>query len=367
MLKRLMLVMLALVVTAQAPGAAPPKLDELDEVVVEGRVPGPPLWKITNGNRVFWILPIVDIYPRNIEWDSGRVERLLAGSEEYIYKPRNGSTFPGISAGGHTILRTMLAGNKLTHLPRGTTLADVLPADLYRRLQALQARYFPDTKINHLTIWQARWVMEEEILDKQRLALIDYSELNSPKPITEKLYRWLNRSNLDRRTYTSYFETSDITSKQFKEVSRAVEKWSLSAEAMRQDIACMEKAVNFFELEFGAAKRRANAWAQGRADGLVNPARLYTESDSCREPPLQDIFKGNAELERFLSDNPAFAPDYVAMDEKRRVLWLAEAERALQNNTKTFGVLTVDDILGKGSLVAVLEARGYKVEVIAAQ
>ena len=129
----------------------------------------------------------------------------------------------------------------------------------------------------------------------------------------------------------------------------------------------MEKAVNFFELEFGAAKRRANAWAQGRADGLVNPARLYTESDSCREPPLQDIFKGNAELERFLSDNPAFAPDYVAMDEKRRALWLAEAERALQNNTKTFGVLTVDDILGKGSLVAVLEARGYKVEVIAAQ
>ena len=53
------------------------------------------------------------------------------------------------------------------------------------------------------------------------------------------------------------------------------------------------------------------------------------------------------------------------MDRKRRELWLKAAERALTLNTKTFGVLPVNDILDKGSLVAELEAKGYTVEVFA--
>src|SRR5690606_5397297 len=57
---------------------------ELEEIVVVGRVPGPPLWKVTNGEHVLWILPLADFYPRRMEWDSMRVEGLIAGSQEYI-------------------------------------------------------------------------------------------------------------------------------------------------------------------------------------------------------------------------------------------------------------------------------------------
>ena len=70
-------------------------------------------------------------------------------------------------------------------------------------------------------------------------------------------------------------------------------------------------------------------------------------------------------MEQVLQENPALAPDFQQLDAKRREHWLAEAERALTSNNKTFGVLTVDDILGKDSLVAVLESRGYRVEVYA--
>jgi hypothetical protein len=367
-MSRCSLVALALVLIGPVSGATTEaslqKLDELDEVIVQGRVPGPPLWKISKGDHVLWILPLVEFYPKNIEWDSTQVERLLAGSQEYLYKPRNGSEFLAISASSRIILRTMFAGNKLTHLPRGTTLSDILSPDLHRRLLALRSRYFPGRKISDLTVWEARWVLEEEILDHERLAMLDYSELTSPLPITKKLLKWVTGSNVPA-TYTSYFESSGITSKQLKKVSQAVGKLNISTEAMKADIACMEKAVTFFELELNAAKRRANAWAQGRADGLTNPTRLYTESDSCRNPPLEAVFKGNPELEQFLQDNPAFAPDFPAMDRKRRELWLKAAERALTRNTKTFGVLPVNDILDKGSLVAELEAKGYKVEVFA--
>jgi hypothetical protein len=348
-----------------AGSAAPPALEQLDEVVVEGRVPGPPLWKISSGDHVLWVLPLVDIFPKNIEWDSTQVEKLLAGSQEYLYKPRNGSEFPRISAASRTIVRTMLAGRKLTNLPPGTTLSDLLPPELHQRLLALRSRYFPKRKISNLTIWQARWVLEDEILEHERLAMLDYAEFTSPLPITEKLLKWLNKSKLEIRTYTSSFETSAVTSKQLKQVSNAVEKLVISSEALKSDVACMEKAVTFFETQLGAAKRRANAWARGLADGLVNPTRLYTEGDSCRNPPLEAIFKGHPSLEQFLNDNPAFVPDYAATDRKRRELWLKNAERALATNTRTFGVLSVNDILDNGGLVSTLESRGYKVEVFA--
>jgi hypothetical protein len=98
---------------------------------------------------------------------------------------------------------------------------------------------------------------------------------------------------------------------------------------------------------------------------LLNPGRLHTEADSCRYPPFAELFKGNPRMEQFLHENPALVPDFQELDAKRREHWLAEAERALHSNDKTFGVLTVDDMLGKGSLVAVLESRGYRVEVYA--
>jgi hypothetical protein len=63
-------------------------LDELGEVVVVGRLPGPPLWKISKGEHVLWILPLIDAYPKKMEWESARVEALIAQSQEYIERPR---------------------------------------------------------------------------------------------------------------------------------------------------------------------------------------------------------------------------------------------------------------------------------------
>jgi hypothetical protein len=349
---------------AQAlPGGEP---DTLDEVVVTGRQPGPPLWKISNGERVLWILPLVDIYPKNIDWDSGRVEQLLAGSQEYLYRPRNGVDFSVGDTGLLTLLRGVSAYKKLTHLPRGQKLADLLPADLYRRLLTLRSRYFPAKKISDLTVWEARRVLEEEALDHERLAMLDYSELTSPRIITTKLLKWLNRSKMERRTNTSHLEYVRISSAELKKISKALENVTVSPTAMQLEIACLERAVSFFEKDFAASKRRANAWAQGRADDLLSP-RLHTESDSCRSPTLAAAIHGNTELEQYIRDHPALSPDYAVMDRKRRELWIRNAERALATNNKTFGVLSVNDILGAGSLVATLEAKGYKVEVSAQQ
>lgn len=341
------------------------KPEELDEVVVQGKVPGPPMWKISNGERVLWILPLVDVFPKNIDWDSASVEALLAGSEEYLYRPRNGIEFSRISTSPLTILRALSAFDRLKHLPRGQQLSDVLPPELYQRLLALRKKYFRFHKISHLSVWEVRRLLEEQALDEENLAMLDYHEFLSPQPITTKLYKWLNRSRINRRTYTSYFVSTEITAETLKAMSKALATVTVSAAALDREIACLEKSIAYFEKDFAGAKRRANAWASGSADDLLNPGRLHTETDSCRYPPFAELFKGNPRMEQFLHENPALAPDFQELDAKRREHWLAEAERALNSNNKTFAVLTVDDILGKGSLVAVLESRGYGVEVYA--
>jgi hypothetical protein len=325
------------------------------------------MWKISNADHVLWILPLIEIYPKNIEWDSTLVEELMAGSQEYLYKPRNGIEISSASTGLLDIFRTLSSYNKVRHLPRGTKLSDLLSPDLYQRVLALRSRYFPRTRIGDLTVWELRRVLQEEVLGHERLAMVDYSELTSPRVITEKLLKWLNKSKLDRRTYTSYFETVRIEPGDLKRASKSMEKMAVSAEVMQWEVACLEKTVAFFEGDFAGAKRRANAWAQGRADDLLSPTRLYTQSDPCRSPPLDLAVKGNAKLEQFISNYPGLVADYATLDRKRREKWLAAAEQALSNNATTFGVLTVSDILEQGSLVATLEARGYKVEVFAAR
>lgn len=187
-----------------APDSSSPDLQELEEVVVKGRVPGPPLWKISKGEHVLWILPLVDIYPKNIKWDSAPVESLMAESQEYLYRPRNGVEVSSISTGAFSMLRALSAYNKLRHLPRGTSLSDFLTPDLYTRLLALRSRYFPRKKISNLTVWEVRRLLEQEALDHERLAMVDYSEFTSPLVVTRNLLKWLNKSRLNRRTSTSY-------------------------------------------------------------------------------------------------------------------------------------------------------------------
>ena len=73
--------------TVFAQSNPPDTADEIEVIVVTGVLPGPPLWRVTNGEHALWILPLVNLYPKKMEWESERVERLIAGAQEYIAMP----------------------------------------------------------------------------------------------------------------------------------------------------------------------------------------------------------------------------------------------------------------------------------------
>ncbi|HUG72608.1 MAG TPA: TraB/GumN family protein [Steroidobacteraceae bacterium] len=351
---------------ALAQVAGTESLEELEEVVVVGRLPGPPLWKVTNGDHVLWILPLINMYPKKMEWESARVEALIAQSEEYIERPR---AVQGIStANPLTLLRVAGLARRGPRLPDGQTLADVLPAELHRRYSVLKARYLPrNTSIETMTISAAGGQLQRQILDQENLETLSYNRVDSPQLITDKLRQWLKRNKTIRRTNPTHGTMHAISGKDIKMVRNALEEASTSAAFGSWEAACFEKIVAYFENDLEPVKKRANAWAQGQADDLIDPTPLRGRSDACSKPPV--VPEGNPAMAKLRNENPGLVAmlnnDRSDAERISREKWLAAAEAALAGNATTFSMLAVSDILDEGGLVSRLKAKGYSVEISA--
>jgi hypothetical protein len=341
-------------------------LDELEEVVVVGRLPGPPLWKVSKGEHVLWILPLIDAYPKKMEWESARVEALIAKSQEYIERPR---TYRGLSTFNPiTLVRAMSLSGRPRQLPDGQKLVDVLSPELYQRFNNLKARYLPhDKDIERLRVSAAGAKLQQGILDREQLETLRYNRTGSPELITSKLNKWIKRNKAIRRTNPQHGSLHAVASGDLKLAAKAMEEASTSAAFGSWEEACLEKTLAYFEKDIEVVKKRANAWAQGRADDLIEPAPLHGRGDACNNPP--SIPDGSPALAKLHREAPGLAEllldDRAESERISRDRWLAAAETALSRNTTTFAVLYVNDIVDEGGLISRLAAKGYEVSVSA--
>src|SRR5687767_12800255 len=62
-------------------------VDAPEEIIVTGRLPGPPLWEIRHQGNTLWLFADISPMPAKFEWDSSYVERVIAGAEEFLSKP----------------------------------------------------------------------------------------------------------------------------------------------------------------------------------------------------------------------------------------------------------------------------------------
>lgn len=362
------IILVALLAQAATPQELPAShgIDELEEVVVTGRAPGPPLWKLSRDGHVLWILPLIDTFPRKMEWDSARVEALVAQSQEFIARPR---AYNGLAtANPVTMLRMAGIARQATRLSEGRTLADVLPPDLHRRFSVLKTRYLPrNTSIETMTVSAAGRQLQREILERESLETMHPIRGNPPQVITSKLDKWLKRNKSIRRTNPAFGKSHALSSRDLTLVRKALEEASTTAAYAKWELACLEKIVAYFEADLERVKKRANAWAQGRTDDLVDPAPLHGQGDACSNPPL--LPEDSPAMAKLRKEDPPLA-EFLSEDRSESAMisrekWLTAAEAALARNTTTFSMLAVNDILDEGGLVARLEAKGYVVEVSA--
>jgi hypothetical protein len=324
-------IILALCATEALPQTANP----IEVVVVQGRQPGPPLWRVVNGENTLYIFPTLSPVPEGILWDTTRVAFVLEESQEVILPPDIDADFSlTLMLNPINLFRGPRLMRRLSRNPDDATLDEVVPAELYARYAALRTRYFPrETDAEPLRPVFAGPRLADRILPEEGL--------ESGQAITRQLDRLMRRHrHLEKTTIEVEM---DLTGS-FRSLANRGEALvaSLSRE---QELRCFEEQIRRMESELGAMKSRANAWAQGSIDDFRGIPLPGDDDDACL---------------LLLAESSEFETIEQLRDELDR-RWLAAADRALATNTSTLAILEIVELLREDGLLAELRARGYEV------
>ena len=293
----------------------------IEEVVVNGRRPGPPLWRIENGDNTLWVFALVSPMPKTFEWDSKSIEHVLSGSQEYfplIEKKVGASILNPIKAIG--MVRRF---NKLKKIPDDRTLKDYLSSETYDKFLTLKTRYLPtEKKLDSLT---PLFVAEQLYKGAKR----EYG-LIEPRKISKTIDKLAKRNKLE---ITKIKVGEKIESKPLLD---ALENLSAAEHAR-----CLSSVMNTLDNEIESLINYALLWVEGDQKALVNNSQPRMQ-DSCA-----DFFMRSEQAQRILS--------------KSEELWLNATEEALENNSSSFAVLELHQVIEPKGLLSQLSARGYKI------
>jgi uncharacterized protein YbaP (TraB family) len=288
-----------------------------DELVVVGRYPGPPLWRVSNGANELWIFGTLDTIPEDMTWDSANVERVVGAADALLLPP-------GVSARPPNPFKAIgfyRQARRLSRNAEGALLVDVVPPDLYRRYTALRDQYLRNDKD----------------LERQRPAIValslyaaalDTAGLTSGDDIQKAIERIARRARVERIDTEIKAAVGDM-------LDGAEE---LSAEA---ELECFATILSSIETDLVGRAARARAWATGDIAAL-------------RASDYPDI-RGDC------LSFAASAEGINEMLENSAAQWLAAAESALATNSSTFATLGVGDLTASDGLLAQLRERGYEI------
>lgn len=300
-------------VTAQPTADGSP----IEELTVIGRYPGPPLWKVSAGDHTLFVFGELSPLPKGLDWDPRNAERVLDRAGAVIGAPRvSAATLNPIR-----LFKLFRAARRLARNPKGTTLADQLPADLHARYAALSARYRSDGDDDGEL---------RPALAALRLygAALDDVGLTTDTRVGKTINRLMRRSRAEEAEILVETEP-EIVLDELAEVTREAE------------LACFASIMTSIETDLAAMKERANAWALGDVAALERFDYPDAQGDCLAMVLSAD---GLAEMRDELYAN-----------------WLTEAERALAAHATSFSVLPMRELVAADGLLAQLAARGYTV------
>ncbi|HUQ51128.1 MAG TPA: TraB/GumN family protein [Gammaproteobacteria bacterium] len=289
----------------------------IEEITVIGRFPGPPLWKVSSGEHALWIFGDLTPVPKGLTWDPRNAQRIVERADAVIGPMRiRAPTYNPIK-----IFRALRAARRLARNPEGSTLKDVLPADLYARYDALRQKHMPDDK---------RGEDLRPALAVLRLhgAALDDVGLTLDTGVMKTVERLMKRS--DAEEVQAKVETEAAT------VLRELEKVTREAE-----LNCFATTLTTLETDLDGMKERAQAWAIGDVDALERFDYPDAQGDC-----LEMLFSSSG-----LKD----------LGDELFAKWLGEAEHALATYDTTFTVLPMRELVAADGLLAQLAAKGYTV------
>lgn len=302
------------------------RIPVLDEVLVTGEQPGPGLWKISRDGQTLWVLGTLSPLPSRMQWSSTEVESRIRESGVVLAPPTISFDVEGGRFRALLLLPRLLGARKN---PDGATLADVVPAQVYRQWRVLKARHMPRNRA--VERWRPLFAAQK-LYEKA----VEGIGLRLSPVLWSAVRRIARRNDVVIVTPTVEFRIDDPgdTLKSF-------------ARSPLDDLDCFTMTMNRLDADLKNMRERANAWAVGDLETLsalstVDPTKTCIES----------IINSAVMSESGLAEIPA----------RVREAWLAAAEKALAENTNSFAVLPIFLVLDDDGPIAALRARGYTVE-----
>jgi hypothetical protein len=307
-----------------------------DEIVVIGRQPGPPMWRVQDGDHVLWIFPQLAPVPKGMVWESDKVAAVIAQAEEVLELPSIGADVsPRLYLNPVNLVRGMRLAKKLTHDPQGRTLEQQLPPDLAARFRAVKAKYFPNDpgRIGELRPTAAAERMVAAVQSKEGLQKDD--------EIRKTLARLIRRN---RNAVRTAIEVKVDIEGGFGEIAKRAEEFTGSLNPALE-LECFAAQLGRMEHDIEAMRRRALSWARGYVDEFRSVSLPGGEDDACRA-----LFLASSERS-VIAEARA----------KLELLWLTNAMRALHSHRTTFAMLPIADLLRSDGPIAQLKAMGYEI------
>jgi uncharacterized protein YbaP (TraB family) len=321
---------LALVLAAIAPLpllAAESADTVLDEVLVIGEQPGPPMWRVSKGDHTLWIMGTLTPLPAKMSWRSVQAERVIRESGEIL-----GASRSDVDAdiGIMEAVRLLRALSRLRYNADGSTLRDALPAEVYERWHAAHRRWFgkdPSPKERARPSYAAE-LLYEKALERSGL---------TGRPVVWSTVRRLAARH-DVRIRQRRFP---LTIEDPRGLVAELETFPAARE-----VACLVATMDFIDREMPDLRRRAQAWATG------NLAELRALPRENPRASCEDELIGHTRLGRLLREEEArYAEDWSGI-----VDWL------LLTHATSFTTLPVTQLLDEDDVLARLRAKGYEVQ-----
>ncbi len=293
----------------------------VEEVVVSGRRPGPPLWQIKNGENTLWIFALVETMPKSLEWDSSGIDYVLSDSQQY-FPPIERSLSASLNP--IKLIGMLRKFNKLKKIPDGRTIKDYLSEQEYDKFSRLMAQYAPNNKkIEKLTpVFAAGELFEGA---KKEYGLVD------ARKISKAIYKLAKRNKLEITKVKAREKVEP------KPLFAAIESLSETDHS-----ACLSLVMDTLDDEISSLINYSLLWAEGDPQALIDNSIPRLQGSSCTE-----FFLNSDQIQR--------------ITRQTEESWLNETQKALENNRSSFAVLGLHDVIETKGLLSRLAARGYKI------
>jgi uncharacterized protein YbaP (TraB family) len=312
--------------SSSAPSASAANAPLLQPVSVTGVQPGPGLWKVSKGDHVMWVLGTLTPLPRQMQWHSAEVEQTLEHSQELLEAP---SAEVKADVGFFGKLFLLPSAYSARKNPGGASLQQILPADMYARWEVLKQQYFGNDR--SVEYWRPIVVA----LKLYRRAL-DKAGLTDSNDVNKTVIKMADDHGI-KHVSPRYH----LVIEHPRDALNAIKQTNL------HDVSCFNQTLNLVQDQMGALTERANAWSVGDVQAL----QRFTVGDRHESCVIAVV-------------NAEFADQLGLHDLPQRINaeWLSAARDALANNTQTFALLPMDQVLTPDGLLAQLKAAGYTVQ-----